>query len=487
MRKRCLMVTLAVLLFCSLGAWNLSALAKQASGEPIVLTVPVIFENSIPKDFELVAEVAGSLIEDKLGVQTQFFPLLRPSYDSRRSAELVMLDKMGIHFDLVHESVCTGELMPLGNLLETDGQGILALLAEHYPGFSADDQVLWIPSVSDYVTCRGLAMRTDLVEKYNVDLSQIDSLEDLTPIFSRISTGEPGMRMISGYFANYAPFEQSEQSLVSFEGTIFSLSSDGSERVLNYYATDTYRVFCQTIHTWYDEGYIDPYITLQGVRASQLVEAGVLFAYTCTYKPGIVAETSNQCKMPMTVIQLSEPAITAHSRSVNWWGISADCSHPEEAMRLLELFYTDPELANLFIYGLEGVHYQVLPDGSITYPEGVSEETVGYINDAAWVFPNQYLSHPSMGMDLTIWQELKDFNLSATPVKTLDFAFNSTSVQSANEALNTIAAKYSYGLATGQLDPDIYLDQMLCEMESVGVQDVCTELQRQYDLWRGAD
>ena len=47
--------------------------------------------------------------------------------------------------------------------------------------------------------------------------------------------------------------------------------------------------------------------------------------------------------------------------------------HPEKAMELWNLMYTDPEISNLFINGIEGKHWEYTDDTKtfITTPEGV--------------------------------------------------------------------------------------------------------------------
>lgn len=57
-------------------------------------------------------------------------------------------------------------------------------------------------------------------------------------------------------------------------------------------------------------------------------------------------------------------------------------------------------------------------------------------------------------------------------------------IREQNETLNQIAQKYTYGLETGMLDPDIYLPRMLSEMENAGIEEVKEEIERQYEEWK---
>ena len=59
----------------------------------------------------------------------------------------------------------------------------------------------------------------------------------------------------------------------------------------------------------------------------------------------------------------------------------------QKAMQLLDLLYTDADLINLLSYGIENIHYVIQPDGTISYPDGVTAENCGYQNTQAWILP----------------------------------------------------------------------------------------------------
>ncbi|MPN36465.1 hypothetical protein SDC9_183974 [bioreactor metagenome] len=79
--------------------------------------------------------------------------------------------------------------------------------------------------------------------------------------------------------------------------------------------------------------------------------------------------------------------------------------------------------------------------------------------------------------------EVHAFNESAPWQSTLGFAFDDSAVAAENKALNALRSRYAYGLETGQLSPDVYLDRMLQEMSQAGEERVRAEMQAQFDLW----
>jgi putative aldouronate transport system substrate-binding protein len=153
-------------------------------------------------------------------------------------------------------------------------------------------------------------------------------------------------------------------------------------------------------------------------------------------------------------------------------------------MQLLNLLYSDGELANLLVHGVECVHYIRREDGTIEPPEGLGWEKVGYKNNLPWLMPNQGITYTRHGNDPSLWEKLREFNKSAAVSEAIGFNFEAGAVKLQNDALNFIESRYVYGLETGQLDPAIYLPKMLEEMDAAGAEQVTREAQSQYGEFR---
>ncbi len=456
------------------------AAKKKTEGQVITLTVPVIFESQIPEDFSKMEEAANEITRAAIGVEMDLIPVLRLVVsDSQRASEMALLKNQGIQFDLVHESLEEERLLRLNDLLPEYGSGILALFEENNLEFLDDEELYYLPSVSDYVAGQGIAMRKDIVDQYGIDISQLNSYQDFDELFQWLAPLEPELNMISSFFSQRTFFYR--YYVDKIPNTVFAVYPSDPERVVNIYDTEEYRQNAEIFRDWYLNGYTYEFMGLQNISAYQLVESGTLFSYVCAYKPGIDYEASSNCKMPMVVAKIKDPVVTDSTLTMNCWGISADCPYPEKAMELLNLFYTNSDLMNLISYGIEGVHYQVQEDGTINWPEGMDKDTAGYYNDAAWIVPNQFLTHIWEGEDADLWEQLDAYNRSAVQSQTLGFVFDDSKVKAENDAVNAIADKYDYGLGTGQLDPDIYVDRMLKEMKEAGLELVYQEVCRQYD------
>jgi putative aldouronate transport system substrate-binding protein len=477
-----------------LGLFLLGGCARASStAKPIYarLTVPVFFESEIPKDIDKISEAVSRLTEEKIGASITLMPLLyvfgisdtSDVADPVKMSELELLEKQGVTFDVLPDDMPGARFLELDNLLDQYGREAKAVIGDELLNFTrADGKLYVLPSVSDYVASSGVAMRKDIVEKYDIDLSSIHSLKDLDPVLERVHALEPDLRLISPNqtrrgFLGRLRFDD------AFLRCVCDLDPENPSRVVNYYATDEYRDAVNRFRRWYLSSYLPDQMMLQNTRAEQLMQAGELFAYNCAYKPGVDYEESMSSGRDVVVAPLMEPVITRRSLDSSRWGISQSCLNPGKAMQFLNLLYTDSDLVNLLIYGIEGEHYVRLPDGTIGYPDGMDAETAGYRNTVPWVLPNQLLSYVWHGNDPDVWKKTEVFNKTARVSKVIGFTFDPGPVQQENDALNGIVSNYSYGLETGQLDPDVYLTKMLKEMEEAGVERVIAEAQRQYDLF----
>lgn len=474
--------------FCrwiALFALTLSIVFGCASAEEYpVLTVPLVFETVIPQDIDEVEAAVCHLTREKIGADVDLIPLLRTSStqsDARRRAELNLLVKEGFTFDLLNPQVpdYREQLIPLDDLLAQYGKDILAIADPEKLENNKTDGVLFsLPVISSYTCAMGIAMRKDIVERYDIDLSAIDSADDLTAVFEIVKRNEPTLQITCGYRTSFSLLSMLYDD-VFIDDTVFALSDDG-KTLVNYYATEDFRAEADLVRDWYERGYVAQSLSMQALSAYEMIRSGELFSFFSAYKPGITHENSLICEREMVCVQLTPPLASRTEGKGTRWGISKNCPHPEKAMQFLNLLYTDSELINLLAYGIEDMHYVLAEDGSIDYPKGVTAATVGYINTTPWMLPNQRIAHVFTGYDADVFAPSEAFSSSG---RLLDFSFDDAAVSQQHAAVNAVANRYAYGLTTGRLDPDVYLPQMLADMEAAGLADVQAEIQRQYDGW----
>lgn len=462
--------------------WIVRAGSANAAQEEVTLNVMIRYDFQIPEDCELVYEKADQMVWEKIGVHLHFIPVLPMT----QTEEKIMAEKEGIVIDVASEIAGEFEYQEMDELLEQYGQDILQYASEEeIQNTKQNGHLYTLPSKADCAASAGIAFRRDILEKYEIDPEKIHTLQDVDQLFSFISKQEPDLIMTSplwtqnGFLLRYRFYD-------SIPNSIFDFSWENEGEVVNFYDTDSYREWIGMIRRWYELGYIPEELPLQNIKGSEMVKAGKLFSYFCACKPGIEWEESVSSGREMVIIPILEPYITNSSVRISPWGITKECEHPEEAMKFLNLLYSDAELVNLLIYGIEGLHYTVLDDGTIDFPEGVTADTSGYHPNMGWSFPNQMLSYIWHGNDPNLWEKTEEFQKNARTAESAGFYFDDTKVREQNKKLNEIAEQYIYGLETGMLDDTAYLPKMLSEMEMAGAEEVKREIERQYKEWKRA-
>ena len=187
----------------------------------------------------------------------------------------------------------------------------------------------------------------------------------------------------------------------------------------------------------------------------------------------------------MGFIEIIPPFACTSNINGYMYSISSNSIDIETSMQFLNLMYSDPVVANLITYGIEGKHYEFVDkeNGIINFPEGVTADTSGYSTSEGWRKGNQFITYVWEGDPVDIWEQMKNFNHSAAKSTAYGFRFDSTPVQAEILRCNEIRYEYSEGLEYGLLDPDVALPEFRDRLKDAGIDVIIAEKQRQLDEW----
>ena len=376
-------------------------------------------------------------------------------------------------------SVNNGLLLPLDELLEEEGEGIRQILSEEQIQFGQIDGTQYgLVRNVEMGASRGIVMRTDLLEKYEIDPQDIRSWEDVETVFEKIKQNEPDIyETVADIPSIYDPLQDRIAVLTEKDGD-----------VVNFYETEECRKYLDRLYRWGQKGYLydkDNYRYGQGSTRYflyELMREGKLFSYMVGYKPGIAAQEKKNYGYDMTEIQL-EPQMIYGTEIVNFqWGISSGSSHARAAMKLLNLLYTDQTINDLFCNGIEGEHYTKNEQGFLqkTDTEGVED----YFFNRNWMLPNGYSAQPWEGDVENLQEKTKIYNEESERSSALGFWFDETPVAVELEQCQAAVAKYLPGFLEGKFDPEKILPMLNAELKNCGVDKIVQEKQAQLDEWK---
>lgn len=253
--------------------------------------------------------------------------------------------------------------------------------------------------------------------------------------------------------------------------------------VSNLFTSQAFYDFISMMYRWNNHGFISLDAAADDTPVTALVSAGRLMSYMTGGKPGIVAQESGLCAQPMTIFQTGPDMMNANAAARFPWAIPFTTANPERAMTLLNAFYTCPELSNLLIWGIEGVHYEMQTDGRVDFPAGLDAGTSGWHNGMAWNMPNQFISHVWMGDDLDLYDQLIEFNANAQISRAFGFIFDPAPVQNEIAAVTNAYEELIVSLGMGMVNPTTGIAQLNERLTAAGLYRIIDEKQSQLDAW----
>lgn len=388
--------------------------------------------------------------------------------------------------------VNNGQIVPLTDMLKNGpGQETYSMIPEEdWICDTINGEIYGVPMNKGKQNVYGAACDADLAEELGIDLDAIHTLDEFEEALATVKEAYPDMYPMatSGQKMRVMiPSDQLGDTREVVLGCLVDATSD-STTVENLYASEEYKDFVTRMYDWAQKGYIAPDAVSDTESGTNLIRAGVAFADFYTGPaPDTEARISRETGKTIQDVEFFEHYKTTTETSP-CWSIAANSEDPERAMQVLNEMYTNQELANLFIYGIEGETYVFVDEDKkmIDYPEGVDAANSGYTFDH-WGWPNMCLSYVWNGYPEDVYEQYEDFNAGGTLSPAYGFTFDNSSVLNEYTACTNVVLKYAEALNCGSMDPAGNLEKFNEELEANGIQRIIDEKQRQLDEWLAAN
>ncbi len=340
-----------------------------------------------------------------------------------------------------------------------------------------NDKIYALPTIKENASSYGWIYRKDIADKYNIDMSQVKTYEDLKPIAEMIKANEPDISYPVDWTTNMSL--GSDMCPVSIITGCNLGIARGDEtytvvnRLENQEAIDNFKL----AHEYYNEGLIKKDILTNNTDYIQNLKNGKTFCTLISLKPGKVQEVLKNSQYEFEQVYITEPEIGTQPGMASMNAISATSKNPARVARFLELLNTDPVLNNLITFGIEGKHYEKVSDNVIRL---IPNSGYG-LSDVKWMLANVFIGYTTEEEDPNVKEELKKFDESAKRTPLVRFIFSTKDVQAELAACSAVEAQYENQVSLGALDPEPIVEQYLKELKAAGIDTVKEELQRQLD------
>ena len=440
-------------------------------------------------DCAKISEAASKITEEKFNTKVELTRVGFGSYDQQVNLTLASSEKLDLMYEYcgnVTSAISSGQIVPITDYLDSYGSDMKSQISDSdWKCVTFNGDIYGIPANKEKATGWGFAMNKEMADATGIDYSSIKTEEELEPLLEKVKEMYPDVYPIVSNNGSTS-LMTAQDDLGGDIGSLESASGDNTT-VINYYGTDEYMNEMKLRYDWAQKGLIMPDASTSTENANSLIGAGKGFGRFTNTKPGIEKEMEKEVGKEVVVLEMVKPYTTTTRVDIVWY-VPHNSEKPERAVQVLNEIYTNPDLANLFINGLEGKHYEFVDKekGIVNYPEGVNASNTGYTS-LPWAWPNETISYIWEGLDSDIWDQIQEFNKDATVSPAKGFAWDNTEVQNEVTACANVVAKYGPALECGSLDPETTIPKFLDELKAAGADTIIAEKQKQLDAWLEAN
>lgn len=337
-----------------------------------------------------------------------------------------------------------------------------------------------VPILKENSSQYGWIYRRDIAEKYGIDMTKMKNLDLLEPYLEKIKAGEPEMEYPIEWDSASSPHNLLAYMMPGPDCVCY-LDENGvpRDKIEIFPETKEFRELCEDTRRYYLKGLVKKDV-LTASNAQERFKAGKAFCIIANLKPGGCYEQFPDMKD--TIAQAGFGPITQNTPLASMLGVSSTCKNPYRVMRFLELLYTEPELANLMIYGIEGRDYTKLDGETVR----VSENPQYNLTANQWQMGNVFLNYYQENEDHQKKEKYLEYNKQGVPNVLNRFHPNIDDFELEKIAVDAVKAQYRSQATVGALDTDQILSEYVSKLKEAGIEKVIEGLQKQYDELRKA-
>lgn len=464
------------------GADNSSSKTDGSAAVPNLVFAFASYSNT--DDFASIGAAMSEITKEKLGCTVELLPISFTAYQEQMTLmtsgdEALDILLISPYFGITG-FIAQGQVLPITQYEDTLLADAVAEIGKDYvDACKFSGELYGMPSLHEFGASYGIIFRTDLLEKYNIDVSAIKSFEDLTPILETIKSNEPDVIPLTTFNSAYTVAEAVFDSMFDECGDKLGdlRMDDTTGKIITRFETDEYRYWCDMAYDWYQKGYVYEDVATSQESAETLMAADRVFCWLANGKPGYEEQEELNTGKELTYIELTPAISTTTSVNALQLGMARNCKNPELAMKFLNLLYTNEDLMRLLANGIEGKHYTLNDQGL-----AVMAENSSWVFNS-WEMGNNFLTLLWDTDPATKWEDTRVFNANAVHSKAFGYTFDLTELSTEVAACQIVLNKYRYALENGVVSTDAVLDEFVKNLYDAGLQKIIDEKQAQLNAF----
>lgn len=414
------------------------------------------------------------------------------------------------------QNIADGNLMPLDDLLAEYGQGIVDILGENVVEIhrNADDgKLYYLPSWQGLVgDRRGWLVVTEIaelagdtwIEDTEAALNKWrNNYSDNTEAFQAVldqatkylaaakEAGKLGAGINTGRVFGWSMYNGTRSNPGVGGSEIGIPFEDNTFTVIDGVASEHYKLYAKTMADWYKEGYIRSDImsvdtsTLTMPKNGEITDTTYVFSCDPYLTEADQEAAIADAGMDMTYLPVEENASLILGGDTSY-AIPYCADEPERAMMVLNAIYSQPDLYNTLIYGIEGEDYTKNADGTITTSYvGASPTADDSYGIQRWIIGSCKNALINNGTDPNYYADLEALEETARVNPFLNFTFDRTNVEGICASILNVYYEYGPQIDNGVAGDnweELYNNYMAARKDA-GIEELVTEFQNQLNAY----
>lgn len=413
------------------------------------------------------------------------------------------------------QNIADGNLMPLDDLLAEYGQGIVDILGEEVVEIhrnAADGKLYYLPSwqglcgerrgwlvVTEIAELAGDTWIEDTEAALNKWRNNYSGIEDFQAVLDQATkylaaakeAGKLGAGINTGRAFGWSMYNGMYSFLGVGGAEIGITYCDGTFTVKDGVAGEHYKLYAKTMADWYKEGYIRSDImsvdtsTLTTPKNGEITDTTYVFSCDPYLTEADQEAAIADAGMDMTFLPIEENAYLILGGDTSY-AIPYCADEPERAMMVLNAIYSQPDLYNTLIYGIEGEDYTKNADGTITTSYvGASPTADDSYGIQRWIIGSCKNALINNGTDPNYYADLEALEATAQVNPFLNFTFDRTNVEGICASILNVYYEYGPQLDNGVAGDnweELYNNYMAARKDA-GIEELVTEFQNQLNAY----
>ena len=448
--------------------------------------------NKIPEAAGLASVEAAinAITVPKINATVKLHPWGITEYIQNVTLSLTSGEGLDVYTSLgdLPQRVSRNEFVDITSMIDQDAPEAKAAVGDAFlKTTTLNGKLYGIPAFKGVAIAPNLVYRADILQEIGVDPASIKSANDLSDVFAKVLAKYPDMIPL-------VPVQTGNVGLlttlygIDFLGDSYfmpvAVLEGNNTTVVDFFETQSFKGLVSLVRDWFNKGYVLKDAATTTSNVMEYLSSGKAFSYIAGYSgTQAFAQIAAQSGKDIKMVRLGQPYLSTSSINALTWGVSSISKHPDAALKFINLLFTDKDVINLVIYGIEGQDYVKVDADHVKYPEGQDASTVPYTAQlSCGVVGSMFIQYLMEGADMSDMQLMLDENKNSAMSPGMGFIFDSSTVADQYSAVTNVINEYMPGLISGSMDP-AKIPDFIAKLKAAGIDKIVEAKQQQLDQW----